>query len=88
MIEQASVSISHDNGVLIVIPRSGMDIEGNTTVSVDGGMLRVGQSGTWFVSVDLPDMHIADAIRGNSDVTILEADDEGFDFHTNVRARK
>jgi len=84
MIEEASITIAQDGGVLVTLPRTGMNPAAETRVSVRGGRLRIGQGSQWFVSAELDDPTLADAFIGNPDVTVVEVDDAGFEIHNKV----
>ena len=86
MIQNASISIAPDKGVLIIVlPKTGMVFGKETFLSLANGRLRIGQQSVWFVNAPLSQDHLFDAIHGNQDITVIEADEEGFEFHTKVK---
>ena len=84
MIERASLTVASDGGVLITLPMTGMDLKGSTEFSVEKGLLRIGQGGRWFVEVPIS-VEQAARLLHTEDVTVVEADELGFDFHERVR---
>ena len=85
MIDQVHITFAPDGGVLLTLPRSGMDPAAETVFSAAGGILRIGQAGRWFAYAPFADPADEGAVSGNPDVTVVEADEAGLLFHGSVR---
>lgn len=85
MIKEATLQVAADGGILVILPRTGMDLAGETRFCVRDGHLRVGQGGRCFVSAALENQSDADLVIGNLDVSVVEVDDAGMEFHGKVR---
>lgn len=85
MITQADIVFSADGSALVAIPRSGMDPQAETVVSVVGQDLRVGQGSRWFVAARIPDEASARLLAAAPGIEVAEADEMGFEFHERVR---
>lgn len=84
MITEATVTLAADGGVLLTLPKTGMDLARETAVSVEGRKLLVRQGATVFVSLDI-NGQVKAAIRRAAGLTVVEVDEAGFDFHQKVR---
>lgn len=85
MITQADIVFAVDGAALVALPRTGMDPRAETVVSVVGTQLRVGQGAVWFVDARIPNHEDAEALARATVVEVTEADENGFEFHENVR---
>lgn len=85
MIEEATIQVAADGGVLVILPRTGMDPSQETRVCVRDGDLRVGQAGRCFVRAPLAAPSDAEFVTGNPDLTVVEVDEVGIEFHERAR---
>lgn len=86
MIEQtATLQVAADGGVLVVLARTGMSLEAETLFCVRDGRIRVGQNGRCFVSAAFENQTDENFVLGNPDVSIVEVDEVGMEFHGRVK---
>jgi hypothetical protein len=86
MIENATI-IAHPatGGVLVLLPRTGMDPSVPTDIEVRDGHILIKQEGKCFVSAEIQTPADADVLMGNPDITVAEQDDNGISVHADVR---
>ncbi len=87
MIEQATLQVAGDGGVLIILPKTGMDPNDETDVCIRDLKLFVGQKGKWFVEASIVGPTDADYVIGNQDLSVVEVDEDEILIHQRVKER-
>jgi hypothetical protein len=88
MIEQASITTAADGSVLITVEKTGMSLTAEAEVSVSGRVLTIAQGGRAFVSVEVDDEEALESLAKTTDLTVVEVDENGFDFHEAARMKR
>jgi hypothetical protein len=87
MINEGSVTVAEDGGVLITIFPAGLTSGVETLVSVRGARVRIGQGKTALVDFAMPEggEWAIEAIKATADITVVEVGEAGWIEHTKIK---
>ncbi len=80
----ADVIVAEDGDILIVLGETGMDPFRRTDIDVDDGFLSIRQEDRVYASLDIDNNDVIGAIKNTKRITLVEVDDNGPIFHTNI----